>query len=102
MRLLVGQTLRSVTDTTTVIVVRVQGDHALTCGGRPMVDARGATPGDPEAADPQWRKGTQLGKRYEDAAGQVEVLCTKAGSSSLALDGAPLAVKEAKALPASD
>ena len=47
-------------------------------------------------------QGSLLGKRYGDPDETVEVLCTKAGPGSLALDGVPLAVRVTKPLPASD
>lgn len=101
-RLAVGQTLRSVTDTTTVIVVRGPDvDVEITCGGAAMVDSRTDAP-DAVPADPSFAAGTLLGKRYEDSAAMIELLCTKAGPSSLALNGELLAVKTAKPLPASD
>jgi hypothetical protein len=46
--------------------------------------------------------GTQLGKRYADETVGIELLCTKAGEGSLALNGEPLLLKEAKPLPSSD
>jgi hypothetical protein len=102
-RAVVGQMLTSVTDTTTVIVVRTSGEDAdITCGGVPMVDARTGAVAEQVPADPAFADGTLLGKRYEDAAGTIELLCTKAGTSSVALNGEPLAVKSAKPLPASD
>jgi hypothetical protein len=99
----VGQTLSSVTDTTTVIVVRAPGvDVDITCGGAPMVEPTSGAPDEPVPADPAFTAGTLLGKRYENAAATLELLCTKAGPSSLAVDGEPLVVKSAKPLPASD
>lgn len=91
---------------TEVVVVRGEGPGRLTCGGAPMVSphagagdaaADRASPddGDHEAA-------TLLGKRYGDSDDTVEVLCTKAGSGPLCLDGAVLSVKAPKPLPASD
>lgn len=99
----VGTTLVSSTDSTTVIVVR-WGDAELevTCGGAPMVDARGPEAGTRCEADPAQQDGTQLGKRYADADLGVELLCTKAGSGTLTVDGSPLLLKDAKPLPASD
>jgi hypothetical protein len=48
------------------------------------------------------REGALLGKRYvEDALG-LEVLCTKAGEGTLAVDGTALPIKDAKPLPSSD
>ncbi|KLL95143.1 hypothetical protein NJ76_29595 [Rhodococcus sp. IITR03] len=45
---------------------------------------------------------TALGKRYTDAEGTVELLCTTPGTGALAVDGVPLSLKTAKPLPASD
>jgi hypothetical protein len=99
----VGQTLKSVTDTTTVIVVRAPTDDVdITCGGAAMVDGAAGLPTEQVAADPAFASGTLLGKRYENAAATIELLCTKAGTSTLAVDGEPLVVKSAKPLPASD
>ncbi|MGW5715231.1 hypothetical protein ACWEVP_03625 [Amycolatopsis sp. NPDC003865] len=99
----VGTTLLSTVDTTAVVVVRWSAGSAdLTCGGAPVVgktEHDGNTGG---AVDPAHAAGTVLGKRYTDADGSVELLCTKAGPGSLALDGTPLTVKSAKPLPASD
>lgn len=101
MRLTAGQALRSVTDTTAVIVIRAPGrDVELTCGGAPMVDAKAEAP--PQVAQASHGDGTLLGKRYVDAEGTLEVLCTKGGTSSLAADGTALSIKAAKPLPASD
>ena len=78
----------------------VWAEGALTCGGVPMSPA-----GEPAAAaeaDPAQLGGTQIGKRYTDAADTIQVLCTKAGKGTLALDGHPLAIQAAKPLPASD
>ena len=46
--------------------------------------------------------GTQIGKRYVNEAGDLELLCTKPGDGSLALSGAELTIKGAKPLPSSD
>ena len=97
-----GTRLRSQVDATEVIVVRGRaGDADLSCGGHPMVDLA-ATPQDGLAVAEGLDGGTQLGKRYTDDAGEIEVLITKPGSGSLTLDGTPLQVKSAKPLPASD
>jgi hypothetical protein len=45
---------------------------------------------------------TVLGKRYVDATGTLELLCTAAGTGELSCDGVPMDVKAAKPLPASD
>jgi hypothetical protein len=52
--------------------------------------------------DPAHAAGTLIGKRYIDGGDRIEVLCTKGGEGALTLDGEPLVVKQAKALPASD
>ena len=46
--------------------------------------------------------GVQVGKRYFDEDTGLEVLGSKPGAGSLAMDGRPLKPKEAKALPSSD
>jgi hypothetical protein len=97
-----GEQFASVMCDTRVVVVK-SGDAAgrLTCGGAPMVPAHEAPA---EVGD--IRSGhegpTVIGKRYVDAAGTIEVLCTKAGAGGLALDGEPLEAKAAKPLPSSD
>ncbi len=89
---------------TEVVVVKGDGRGRLTCGGTPMADpaaveeASGGTP--PDGDDPE--TATLLGKRYGDPGDTVEVLCTKAGSGPLGLDGEALSVKAPKPLPASD
>lgn len=45
---------------------------------------------------------TLIGKRYVDATEAVELLCTSSGAGVLTCDGAPMNVKAAKPLPASD
>jgi hypothetical protein len=54
----------------------------------------------PSAADAG--AATLIGKRYVDAAETVELLCTSSGVGILSCDGAPMTVKAAKPLPASD
>jgi hypothetical protein len=99
----VGATLVSTTDRTTVIVVRWgDRDAVLTCGGGPMVDAGGPGAGTWTPGDPTQQDGAQLGKRYAEDTLGVELLCTKAGPGTLAVDGVPLPLKSAKPLPASD
>ena len=98
-----GTRLRSQVDATEVIVVRSSVDDIeLACGGQPMIDGAAAPePGLAPAGD--LADGTQLGKRYTlggDAA--IELLVTKPGKYGLSIDGTPLAIKEAKPLPASD
>jgi hypothetical protein len=100
----VGSTLLSTVDDTAVVVVRWSaGPAELTCGGAPMV-AKAEHGGAPNGSvvDGAPASGTVLGKRYADAEGSVELLCTKPGPGSLALNGTPLTIKSAKPLPASD
>ena len=97
-----GARYRCPTCPTEVVVVKGDGRGRLTCGGTPMFDpaagdeaSSGPSPNDPETA-------VLLGKRYGDPGDMVEVLCTKAGSGPLVLDGETLSVKAPKPLPASD
>ena len=104
MELKAGARLRSTVDEVEVIVVKAPGVAVdLRAGGRPMVPIDGNRSAGAEAgADPTFQEGTVLGKRYVDASGELEVLCTKAGPSSLSMSDEPLATKQAKPLPSSD
>ncbi len=93
-----GTKLKSTVCDTEVMVIR-GSDVAVACGGAPMAEERPATPGD---LDPAFAEGTQMGKRYVDEAGTVELLCVKAGKGSLSIDGTILRTKDAKPLPSSD
>jgi len=96
-----GQQLVSAVDTTAVIVIRApERDGTLTCGGVVMA-AVGETISGAEP-DPSLMGGSQIGKRYVDEGDTIQVLCTKAGEGTLALDGKPLMIQAAKPLPASD
>jgi hypothetical protein len=98
-----GMRLRSQVDGTEAIVVRASADDlGVACGGQPMIDvAAEPEPGLPPTGDPA--EGTQLGKRYTHPADTaIELLVTKPGKYGLSIDGTPLALKEAKPLPASD
>ncbi|WP_019875981.1 hypothetical protein [Sporichthya polymorpha] len=103
MRAAIGQTLASIVDATTVVVVRwPDADVDLTCGGAPMIDPKGPDAGATAELDPAQSAGAQLGKRYVADGLDLELLCTKAGTGTLAVNGAALAIKTAKPLPASD
>jgi hypothetical protein len=96
-----GLRLKSQVCDTQVIVVRsAESLEDLRAGGVRMVPVA-----DESAAaltvDPAFSSGTLMGKRYVDDAG-AEVLVTKAGVGSLSIGTTPLAVKDAKPLPASD
>ncbi|MEU6352701.1 hypothetical protein ABZ896_25805 [Streptomyces sp. NPDC047072] len=98
----VGQMLASTVDTTAVVVVRApEGEVEITCGGAVMAEPEraGADTGTP---DPGQMDGTLLGKRYANEDFGVELLCTKAGDGTLAVNGVPLSLKGPKPLPASD
>ena len=97
----VGARLRSAVCTTEVIVVKAPArEIEVACGGSRMLGSDEDRP----AADPLAAAGdpTLLGKRYTNAEGDLEVLCTKAGDGSLAVDGECLSMKETKPLPSSD
>ena len=97
-----GTRLRSSVCATEVMVVAApKGGVEVTCGGAPLagLDAPPAAAGKPS---PDASGGTQLGKRYVNEAGDLELLVTKPGQGSLACDGKPLAIKGAKPLPSSD
>jgi hypothetical protein len=90
----------AVCDTQVLVIAVPTGDVALTCGGAALLEmtdtaARGTI-------DPEHKGGSQIGKRYVNEDGSVELLCTKPGEGSLALAGVRLKLKEAKALPSSD
>jgi len=102
MKLVPGDRVRSVADSTEVIVVRpADHDVDLRCGGYPMIEM-GDGSGDRPTIDPAYGGGTQLGKRYVHEASGLEVLCTKAGDGALSVGPDVLALKGTKALPSSD
>jgi hypothetical protein len=70
----------------------------LTCSGEVLGDVAAGGTGTAHADG----DGVQLGKRYADEDLGLELLCTKAGTGSLAVDGKPLALKGVKQLPSSD
>lgn len=84
-----------------MVVVAPKTEVTLTCGGVPVIELAAEPPSDVQI-DPDHKLGTQMGKRYTNAAGDLEILCTKPGEGGLAVDGAPLEVKSAKPLPSSD
>jgi hypothetical protein len=96
-----GSRLKStVCDTQVMVIAAPAGELALTCGGSPLAEVTAQiTKGE---IHPDFKDGTQIGKRYVNEDGKLELLCTKPGQGSLALDGTKLKLKEAKALPSSD
>ena len=98
----VGARWKSAVDDTQVITVRApSGDVEVTCGGHPLIPME-AEPGPGLALQSGHDGGTLLGKRYADEKSGLELLCTKAGTGALFLNGEPLGLKEAKPLPSSD
>jgi hypothetical protein len=96
-----GTRIKSAVCATELMVIQAPGgDVDVRCGGAPMLDMSAQASG--AAIDLTLKAGTQIGKRYVDEGGTVELLCTKAGEGTLALGDAPLVLKEAKPLPASD
>jgi hypothetical protein len=93
-----GTKLKSTVCDTEIMVIRGTS-AAVECGGAPMAEERPAQRG---ALNPGFAQGTQIGKRYVDAAGTLELLCVKHGQGSLSIGGVPLQLKDAKPLPASD
>jgi hypothetical protein len=95
-----GDQLASTACSTRVVVIRVPdgAPPPLACGGQPMVPAAAA----PRAAPGPEPAVTLIGKRYVDAAGSLELLCTCSGAGELSSDGEPLTIRAAKPLPASD
>jgi hypothetical protein len=84
-----------------MLIVAPDQDVNLTCGGMAVIDLTGDSPAGAEI-DPDQKQGTQMGKRYTNEAGDIEILCTKPGEGGLAVDGVALTVKGAKPLPSSD
>jgi len=93
-----GTKLKSAVCDTEVMVIR-GSDLTAMCGGVAMGPEK---PTEPATADPDLSQGTQIGKRYVNAAGTVELLCVKAGKGSLSIAGETLQIKDAKPLPSSD
>jgi hypothetical protein len=93
-----GSKLKSQVCDTEVMVIRA-GAGTVECGGTAMGDDKPAAPG---ALSGNFSGGSLIGKRYVDAGGTFELLCVKGGKGTLAVDGTPLTIKDAKPLPASD
>ncbi|MGW6333799.1 hypothetical protein [Nocardia rhamnosiphila] len=97
-----GTRLRSQVCSTEVIIVRAADSlDDLRAGGVPMVPVDGGTADSAGSPREGFADGNLIGKRYVDDGG-AEVLVTKAGAGTLSVGTTPLAVKEAKPLPASD
>ncbi|MDE0884065.1 MAG: hypothetical protein OSB70_00890 [Myxococcota bacterium] len=91
----------SVCSTEVMVVAAPKDDVEVTCGGAPLGALGGDTPDGGSIAEGAG-EGTQIGKRYVNEAGDLEILCTKPGEGSLGVGGTLLTVKGAKPLPSSD
>jgi hypothetical protein len=102
MELQPGKRYRSaVGDAEMVVVKAPAGDVDLRSGGHPVVPVDDERP-DGLAVEAGFEGELLVGKRYTDEAGDLEVLCTKAGASALSVGSELLARKDAKPLPSSD
>jgi hypothetical protein len=97
-----GSRWRSAVCGTEVVVVKApSGAVSLECGGHPMV----AIDSEPPAGlslNPEFAEGTKIGKRFADPETGVELLATKGGDGTLAVNGVAVPLKDAKPLPSSD
>lgn len=101
MQLKSGVRLKSTVCTGEVMVITApEGITTLTCGGAEMADA--ANDVSKGEINPDHSEGVQIGKRYINEEGDLELLCIKPGDGSLAVEGKPLVMKSAKKLPKSD
>lgn len=97
-----GVRLRSsACDAEVVVVKAAPGEVDLRCGGHAMVPVGEEGPTG-LAAEPGFDGGLLIGKRYTNESGDLELLCTKAGTSSLSVGDERLELKDAKPLPSSD
>ena len=102
LRIKPGTRIQSAVCATELMVVQAPDvDLDVRCGGAPMQEIGADRPAD-ASLDPNLKAGSQIGKRYVDSDGTLELLCTKPGEGTLALGDTPLQLKEAKPLPASD
>ena len=102
MELKPGLRLESATCDAQVVVVKAPKDVPdvdVRCGGAPMRELGAGGERLPISLDGD---ATLLGKRYEDAALGLELLCTQGGDGTLSVGDQPLLVKGAKPLPSSD
>jgi len=96
-----GTRMKSQVCSTELMVVGAPKEEVeITCGGAPLIGMGDEPSGASISEDA--KGGTQIGKRYINEAGDLEILCTKPGEGSLASGGAELTIKGAKPLPSSD
>jgi hypothetical protein len=97
-----GSRWRSAVCGTEVVVVKAPAAPvSLECGGHAMV-AIEAEPPAGLAINPEFSDGTKIGKRFADPETGVELLATKGGDGTLAVNGVAVPLKDAKPLPSSD
>jgi hypothetical protein len=98
-----GQALASPVDSPTVIVVRAPDrDIDITCAGVGMWDPKAGGEMPVGTTDPGQLTGSLMGKRYASEELGLELLCTKPGQGTIAVNGVPLPQLGPKPLPASD
>jgi len=96
-----GARLKStVCDGEVMVVSAPDGDVEITCGGAPMADPASAEKSG--EVNPDHAVGIAIGKRYVSEAGDIELLCVKAGEGGLAMNGDLLLQKDTKKLPKTD
>lgn len=88
-------------DTEVVVVKPPAGDVSLECGGYAMVPIDDPRP-DGLVLNAEFAGGTPIGKRYADEDSGMELLASKGGLGTLAVNGKVLPMKGAKPLPSSD
>jgi hypothetical protein len=91
----------AVCETQVMVIAAPEDDLEVTCGGAPLLPL-GAEPPARALVAPDANDGTQMGKRYVNETGDLELLCTRPGAGSLAVGGVALRIKGAKPLPSSD
>lgn len=83
-----------------MVVAAPDGEIEISCGGQAMADPASAEKNGDVDAD--HAVGIAIGKRYVNEAGDLELLCVKAGAGSLAVGGELLLQKDTKKLPKTD
>jgi len=97
-----GVRFRSAVGETEVVVIKAPaGAVDLRCGGHPVVPI-GDEPPAGLSAETGFDGDTLIGKRYTDATGELELLCSKGGAGALSAGTELLVLKDAKPLPSSD
>lgn len=94
-----GRFKSAVSDTQVMVVKAPAGEYELSIGGVDVIGATATGGGTLDAGD---TGEALMGKRYVNADESLELLCTKGGKGTLALDGVALEIKQAKQLPSSD